>query len=78
MSLINACEYTTYALYDYDGDTRNRRHKGKHSYKYKEKMIIMYIKEKKELQREEQKMNPLIRFNNNIHLNDEQSNRYKK
>jgi hypothetical protein len=70
---LNACNYFMESLNDYDGDTRNRRHKGKHSYKYKEKLRIMYIKQKKELQRDEQKSNPLIKFHNDILINERQS-----
>jgi len=77
MSLY-ACDYTIESVNEFDGDTRNRRHKGKHSYKYKEKLRIMYIKQKKDLQRDEQKSNPLIRFHDNIRQNERQSTKYQK
>jgi hypothetical protein len=54
--------------FDYEGtkDKRNARNKGKFSYKDTELMRINYIKQKKDLQRQEQKKDPLTKFTERI------------
>ncbi len=78
MSFVKGRDCSSDSRYLNEGDGRNRRHKGKHSYKIKEKLRIYYIKEKKEFQRQEQKMNPITRFNNNIRMNEELTIRGKR
>lgn len=56
--------------FDYDSarDTRNVRHKGKHGYNTKELVRIQYIKDKKDLQREERTKSSLEKFKHNINM----------